>query len=94
MSKQKNLYVANDLVRLIVGEAAAEVRVAPGEGFIPGRRNQHLVLLSSQNALISAHYLTHWLLQLCKTQITHTELVKMLSTVWPEPLTKFYKNDS
>lgn len=60
-SKQKNLYVANDLVRLIVREAAAEVRVAPSEGFIPGRRNQHLVLLNSQNALVSAHDLTHWL---------------------------------
>lgn len=60
-SKQKKLYVANDLVRLIVGKAAAEVCIAPSKGFIPGRRNQHLVLLNSQNALVSAHDLTHWL---------------------------------
>lgn len=54
--------VVNDLVRLIVSESAAEVCVAPGEGLVPGRGNQHFVLLDSQNALVSAHYLTRWLL--------------------------------
>lgn len=54
--------VADDLVRLIVSESAAEVCIAPGEGLIPGRGNQHFVLLNSQNALVSTHYLTHWVL--------------------------------
>lgn len=33
------------LIRFIVGQAAAEVGVAPGERFAPGRWNQNFVLL-------------------------------------------------
>lgn len=53
-----------NLVRLIVGQAAAEVGVAPGEGLAPGGRDQNFVLLHCQDALIGAHDLSHGLLQL------------------------------
>lgn len=53
-----------NLVRLVVGQAAAEVGVAPGEGLAPGERDQNFVLLHCQDALIGAHDLSHGLLQL------------------------------
>lgn len=53
-----------DLVGFIVGQTAAEVGVAPGEGLAPGGGNQDFVLLHSEYALVGAHDLSHRLLQL------------------------------
>lgn len=53
-----------NLVGLVIGQAAAKVGVAPGEGLAPGGRDQDFVLLHCQDALVSAHDLSHGLLQL------------------------------
>lgn len=53
-----------DLVGLVVGQTAAEVSVAPGEGFAPRGRNQDFVLLHSEDAFVRADDLPHGLLQL------------------------------
>lgn len=57
------IITVTDLVRFIVSQTAAEVRVAPGEGLAPGGGNQNLVLLHSKYAFVGAHDLSHRLLQ-------------------------------
>lgn len=56
------------LVRVIVSQATAQVGVAPGKGLTPCRWNQNFILLYSQYALVSAHDLSHRLLELWKEQ--------------------------
>lgn len=64
LMRSKRTRTVPNLVGLIVGQAAAKVGVAPSEGLAPGGRNQNFVLLHCQDALVSAHDLSHWLLQL------------------------------
>lgn len=53
----------SNLVGLVIGQTAAEVGVAPSEGLAPCGRDQNFVLLHCQDALVSTHDLSHWLLQ-------------------------------
>ena len=55
--------MATDLVRFIVSKTTAEVSIAPGKGFAPGRGNKDFVLLHSKYALVGAHNLSHGVLQ-------------------------------
>lgn len=59
-----NLRTISNLVGLVIGQAAAEVGVAPGIGLAPGRRDQNFVLLHCQDALVGAHDLSHGFLEL------------------------------
>lgn len=61
---EMNLQMVPNLVGLVIGQAAAKVGVAPGKGLAPSGRDQNLVLLHCQDALVSAHNLSHGLLQL------------------------------
>lgn len=45
-------------IRAVVPQAAAEVIKAPAEGPVPERRQQHLVLLHSQDGLLSGDDVT------------------------------------
>lgn len=54
------------LVRVIVSQTTAQVGVAPGKGLTPRRWNKNFILLYSQYSLVSAHNLSHWLLELWK----------------------------
>lgn len=52
------------LIRFIVSQTAADVGVAPGEGLAPGGGDQNFVFLHGEDAFVSAHDLSHGLLQL------------------------------
>lgn len=68
MLNKRGIENSADLIRLVVGQAAAQVSVAPGKRLAPGGWNQNFVLLHSQDAFIGAHNLSHGLLQLCSKQ--------------------------
>lgn len=63
-SVQRHFGGATHLIRFIVSQTAADVGVAPGEGLAPGGGDQNFVFLHSEDAFVSAHDLSHGLLQL------------------------------
>lgn len=59
VSKKKSA----NLVWFISSQSAAEIRIAPCKGFIPGRWDKNFILLHCKDAFICTYYLSHRLFE-------------------------------